>query len=391
MTLFAEHIADRASAVAPDAVRIRRDLHRHPELSWSERRTTYRIAEVLERAGLDPIVRPDGVGLVVEVGSSGPVVGFRADIDALPIAEQTGAPYRSLVDGVMHACGHDAHAAIAVGIARTLAMIENVPGTARIIFQPAEETHPSGAARLIGEGAHEGLTALTAFHVDPTIPAGAVGLKAGPITSAADRIRLRITGPGGHTSRPERTVDLVRVAASIVTELPEHVHSAVNSGRHVEIVFGRICGGQAANAIPTEIELSGTARVKDTDVWRALPEIISRAVDMLASDHDTGIDLDYRRGSPPVDNDAEVIDVIRDAAVTLLGSDGVRPTPQSMGSEDFSWFLQHVPGALIRLGVGKNDHPVDLHSPTFDLDESAIETGIAVGALSLIRLMQRAR
>jgi amidohydrolase len=389
MIRLVERVTAGARSIAPDAVRMRRDLHRHPEVSWSERRTTYRIAESLEHAGLTPVVRPDGVGLTVEVGSGRPIVGFRADIDALPIAEQTGAPYRSLVDGVMHACGHDAHAAIGAGIAGVLATLDDVPGTARIIFQPAEETLPSGAARLVEEGVHEGLSAVMAFHVDPTIRAGSVGLRVGPITSAADMIHLRVTGPGGHTSRPERTADLVRITASIVANLPERVRSEIDPDRHAAIVFGRVCGGKAANAIPTEIELSGTARVQDPELWRALPGIVKRAIESITAGSGAGVDLDYRRGSPPVDNDERVIETVRDATTALLGPGAAVATPQSMGSEDFSWFLQHVPGALIRLGVGGDGEPVDLHSPTFDLDEAAIRHGIAVGVLSLVRLMQR--
>jgi len=391
MTHFIDEVAAAARSVAPDAVRMRRDLHRHPEISWSERRTTYRIAEAIEGVGLAPIVRSEGVGLRVDVGSGPTIVGFRADIDALPINEQTGVPYRSLADGVMHACGHDAHAAIAVGIAAALSMIDGLPGSVRIIFQPAEESHPSGAARLIEEGFDRDLSAIIAFHVDPTIRAGTVGLRTGPITSAADRIGLHVIGPGGHTSRPERSIDLVRVVASVVTELPERARSAIGSDRHLAIVFGHIFGGNAANAIPTEVELSGTARVQETDVWISLPEIIEREIKSIVSAYGASMDLDYRRGSPPVDNDETVVAVVRDAATALLGSDAVLPAPQSMGSEDFSWFLRHTPGALIRLGVGTDDRSVDLHSPTFDLDEAAIEHGIAVGTLSLIRLLQRLR
>jgi len=387
MNRFPEQVAAAARDIAGDVVRMRRDLHRHPELSWNERRTTYRVAEALEAAGLAPVVRPDGVGLVVEIGEGSPVVGFRADIDALPIMERTGLPYRSLTDGVMHACGHDAHASVGVGIARVLSTVGPLPGAVRIIFQPAEETLPSGAAALIEEGAHAGLRSLIAFHVDPTIPAGAVGLRSGPITSAADKIGIVVTGPGGHTSRPERTVDLVRVAASIVTDLPDRIRSEVDPGHHLAIAFGRICGGRAANAIPTEIELTGTVRVQDGAVWRSLPAIIDRALHSVIAGTGAEAELEHRRGSPPVDNDASVIAVVRDAASALPVA--VVPTPQSMGSEDFSWFLEHVPGALIRLGVGTSGEPVDLHSPTFVLDETALEYGVALGALSLIRLMER--
>ena len=391
MASLAETVVAHARAVAPDAVRMRRDLHRHPEVSWTERRTTYRIAEALTSYGLNPEVRTDLVGLTVEVGSALPVVGFRADIDALPIHEETGAPYRSQIDGVMHACGHDAHTAIAVGIARTLAMLGDMPGTARIIFQPAEEELPSGAARLVEEGVVDDLEALIAFHVDPTIPPGVVGLKTGAVTSAADKLHIRLTGPGGHTSRPHRTVDLVHVAARIVVDLPVMVRSELDPRHHLAMVFGRISGGDTANAIPTEIEISGTARVRDGEVWDGLAEIIDRQVEAIAAPFGAGIEVSHLRGAPPVDNDAAVIGTIESAAAAVLGPEGVQPTPQSMGSEDFAWFLDHVPGALIRLGAGRNEHPVDLHSPTFEIDEAAIEHGIAVGAISLLRLMERSR
>ncbi len=391
MTDLADRVVSHARAIAPDAIRMRRDLHRHPEIAWTERRTTYRIAEALTEDGLNPQVRTDGIGLLVEIGSGDPIVGFRADIDALPIQEETGAPYRSQVDGLMHACGHDAHAAIGVGIARALAALGDLPGTARIIFQPAEEDIPSGAARLVEEGAHHGLDAIFAYHVDPSIPAGNVGLRIGPITSAADKIHIRLTGPGGHTSRPDRTVDLVNVAARIVTDLPDRLIEELGADRHLTLVLGRIAGGGAANAIPSVVEISGTARVREVAVWKDLPDLVERYLKDIAASYGAGVEVDYRRGSPPVDNDGSVIDVIRQTATEILGAEGVRPTPQSMGSEDFSWFLQDVPGALVRLGVGKHDPPVDVHSPTFDLDEAAIEHGIAVGTLSLIRLMERQR
>ena len=391
MGTLTETIATHARAFAPDAVRMRRDLHRHPEVAWTERRTTYRVAEALSGYGLDPIVRADSVGLTVEVGTGPPIVGFRADIDALPIHEGTGAPYRSQIDGVMHACGHDAHAAIAVGIARTLAMLDDLPGTARIIFQPAEEELPSGAVTLIEEGVLEHLAALIAFHVDPTIPPGVVGLKAGAITSAADKLHIRLSGPGGHTSRPHRTVDLVHVAARIVIDLPVLVRSELDPRQHLAMVFGRISGGDTANAIPTEVDISGTARVQESEVWNGIAEIIDRQIEAIAAPFGAGIEVSHLRGAPPVDNDAAVIEIIKSAASTVLGPEGVRPTPQSMGSEDFAWFLEHVPGALIRLGAGRNQHPVDLHSPTFEIDETAIEHGIAVGSISLLHLMEASR
>jgi amidohydrolase len=270
-------------------------------------------------------------------------------------------------------------------------MLDELPGTARIIFQPAEEELPSGAAKLIEEGVIDGLEALIAFHVDPTIAPGVVGLKTGPITSAADKLHIRLTGPGGHTSRPHRTVDLVQVAARIVVDLPVMVRSELDPRQHIAMVFGRISGGDTANAIPTEVNISGTARVQESDVWDGLAEIIDRQIEAIASPFGAGFDVSHLRGAPPVDNDALVIGTIESAAATVLGPEGVQATPQSMGSEDFAWFLDHVPGALIRLGAGRNQHPVDLHSPTFEIDEEAIEHGIAVGAISLLRLMEQSR
>jgi len=177
----------------------------------------------------------------------------------------------------------------------------------------------------------------------------------------------------------------------VVTDLPIRVAEKLGRDQHLTLVFGRIAGGRAANAIPSAVEISGTARVREVEVWRDLPDLIERYLRDIAATCGAGVELDYRRGSPPVDNDGAVIEVIRQAAAETLGPDGVRPTPQSMGSEDFSWFLEDVPGALVRLGVGRIDHPVDVHSPTFDLDEAAIEHGIAVGTLSLLRLMERPR
>jgi amidohydrolase len=377
-----------AAAAADPAIRMRRDLHQHPEVAWTERRTTYRVAEALRVMGLDPRVRPDGTGLTVDVGVGPPSVGFRADIDALPIQERTDAPYRSLVDGIMHACGHDAHTAIAVGIADVLSQVEDLPGSVRIIFQPAEENLPSGAAVMVAEGAVAGLQSIIAFHVDPSRPAGTLGLKAGPITSAADRITIRLRGPGGHTSRPHQTVDLVQVAGRMVVDLPVRLRAEIDSRQQLVMVFGRISGGGADNAIPTEIEIGGTARVPDPELWQTLPKLVERLTADIALPLGASVELDHRQGGPPVVNDGAVIDVVRDTVVEHLGSEAAEETHQSMGSEDFSVFLQEAPGAMIRLGVGDGDGGTDLHSATFDLDEGAIETGILIGAASLIRLLR---
>lgn len=380
-----------AAAVAADAVALRRDLHRHPEVAWAERRSTYRVANALAGLGLDPKVRPEGIGVVAEVGSGGPVVGWRADLDALPIHEENDVPYRSRVDGVMHACGHDVHTAVAVGIADALTRLDDLPGRVRFLFQPAEEVVPGGALAMRAQGAHLGLEALVALHVDPKLPPGRLGLREGPITSASDKIHLRLHGPGGHTSRPHETVDLVNVAARVVLDLPTRLRALVDPRRTLVLVFGRIAGGGTDNAIPTSVELGGTVRVHDLELWEQLPGLVERVVTDLVGPSGARVELEYHRGSPAVVNDPHVVAIAREAVTGALGIDAVVGTHRSLGAEDFSWYLLDVPGAMLRLGARPSGRPAtDLHSATFDVDEAAIETGIAAGTAIVIDLLRRA-
>lgn len=333
-------------------------------------------------------MRQDGVGLTVEVGSGTPKVGFRADLDGLPIEEESAVPYRSQVAGMMHACGHDVHAAIAVGIANVLTHLTDLPGSVRIIFQPAEEQLPSGAIALCDEGATAGVHSFLAYHVDPALEAGKVGLRVGPITSASNKIEITLRGPGGHTSRPHRTVDLINVAGRVVTDLPVRLREVIDPRHTVVLVFGKIAGGSADNAIPTTVSMGGTLRVLNTDLWRTLPKLVDQALGEIVTPYGATATLDYHQGAPPVDNDSSVIESVRLAATDWLGRDSAVSTHQSLGSEDFSWFIQDTPGAMVRLGAALPDRTVDLHSATFDIDESAVETGILVGVASLLRMME---
>jgi len=377
-----------AAAAAGPAIRMRRDLHQHPELAWTERRTTYRVAEALRGLGLDPRVRADGTGLVVDVGEGPPRVGFRADLDALAIQEENDAPYRSRLDGIMHACGHDAHSAIGVGVAAVLSRLDDLSGAVRVLFQPAEEELPSGADVMLEEGAADGLESILAFHVDPSRPAGKLGLKSGPITSAADKISIRLHGPGGHTSRPHHTVDLIQVAGRMVVDLPVRLRAEIDSRHQLVVVFGRIAGGGADNAIPTTVEIGGTVRMPDPEVWRTLPKLVDRLTADIALSFGATVELGHFQGAPPVVNDAGVVNHARTAIEDQLGPEAVEDTHQSMGSEDFSIYLEELPGAMIRLGSGRSDREADLHSATFDIDEDALETGILVASASLIELLR---
>ncbi len=380
-------VSELARAVAPEMVELRRDLHRFPEVGWSEHRTTRKVAEALIASGLKPQIRAAGTGLTVAVGTVEPVVAFRADLDALPIVERTEASYRSEHHGVMHACGHDVHSAIAVGIARVAALLDDLGGSIRILFQPAEERIPGGAAALCEEGAMAGVAAIAAFHVDPSLPAGRIGVLPGAITGASDRVVIRLHGPGGHTSRPHKTVDLAFAAGRVLTDLPGLLRHGVDPRETIALVFGHVEGGSVENVIPTTIELGGTVRMLNLDLWRTMPKLIEQHVHDLVAPLGATAEVTYQPGSPPVVNDPWVIDAFARAGRSTLGVEGVVATNQSLGSEDFAWFLESAPGALVRLGSGIADRTVDLHSDIFDVDETCIETGIAVGTAALVELL----
>jgi amidohydrolase len=381
-------LARLAAEIAPEMVEVRRDIHRNPEVGWMEHRTTRKVAEKLLAWGINPTIRPEGTGLVASVGEGELAVGFRADLDALPIAEEATPSYASNVPGVMHACGHDVHTAIALGAAWVLQQYDGLRGEARFLFQPAEETIPGGAQAMRDDGAHRGLRAITAFHVDPSLEAGKVGIRTGGITGASDRFIIRLSGPGGHTSRPHQTVNLLYVAARIITDVPQMIRHTIDPRETVLVVFGRVQGGTAANVIPTHVELQGTVRLFDLDLWREMPKRMETAIADMAGPLGATAEVEYMPGSPPVVNDARVIRRVEAAAEAALGAANIQHTHQSLGAEDFAWFLEDVPGALIRLGAALPDRRVDLHSATFDIDESAIETGILVAAETMLRLLE---
>jgi amidohydrolase len=372
-----------------ETVALRRAIHRRPELGHHEFETTKLVAEHLATAGLSPEIRSTDVGLVVDVGSGAPLVAFRADLDALPVLETSGVDFASETPGVMHACGHDAHTAIAAGLARAMATMD-LPGRVRFLFQPAEEAVPGGAVEMVDEGRVTDASSILAFHVDPSIPAGTVGLRPGPITGAADRIRITVSGPGGHTSRPHKTSDVVHAAAAIVTQLPPLVQRRTDPREPVAVVFGMIQGGTAENVIPTEVTLAGTVRMFDPDLWRGMPPLVERLVAEIVAPLDTAASVEYERGSPPVVNDRGILDIVERAAMSVLGPDGILPTGQSLGAEDFAWFLEEVPGALVRLGAQPQGRNVDLHAADFELDETAIPMGMMVAGASLLALLDAA-
>ncbi|MEU6931699.1 amidohydrolase [Streptomyces sp. NPDC046374] len=367
-----------------ELIAFRRDLHMHPELGKQEFRTTAAIKERLEAAGLAPKVLATGTGLTCDIGtpdSGRPLLAIRADIDALPIPDTKSVAYRSTVPDRAHACGHDVHTTAVLGAGLVLAELDRqgrLPAPVRLIFQPAEEVLPGGAADAIECGVLDGVGRIIAVHCDPRVDAGRIGLRAGPITSACDRLEVTLDGPGGHTARPHLTTDLVTAVARVAADVPAVLARRVDARSGLSLTWGRIEAGHAPNVIPQHAELAGTVRCLDLPSWRDAPDLVHAAIDEVATLHRAKSTVEYVRGVPPVVNDPVVTELLRDAMAARLGPAAIEDTEQSLGGEDFSWYLEHVPGAMARLGVRvPGDTRVrDLHAGDFDVDERAITVGV---------------
>lgn len=361
----------------PELVRLRRRVHAHPELGRRESATTALIVRALDAAGIPATVLPAGTGVMAEIGAGERVIGLRADIDALPIRESTGLPFSSTLPDVCHACGHDLHLTILLGAARALHRAGDLPGRVRLIFQPAEEVFPGGSHDVIAAGGLDGVTRVYALHCDPRLKVGLVGLKEGAITSTSDQIELRVLGPGGHTSRPHLTTDLVFALGTVITQLPALLTRKLDPRAAAVMVWGAVQSGEAANAIPREGVLRGTLRLMDRRAWDSVEDIVRGIIGQLLGPLGAQFELHYRRGVPPVMNEAVSTQLMGTAAQRALGAAAVREAEQSTGAEDFAVFLDRVPGSLARLGVWDGVQPkVDLHSSQFVADERAIAAGV---------------
>ncbi len=386
--LHSELVADVDRLVktyVDELVLFRRDLHAHPEPGREEFRTTRVVSERLIEAGLQPRHLPVGTGLIADLDGNATDrttrVGLRADLDALRVADEKGVPYRSTRNGVCHACGHDVHTTIVLGAGLVLAELQNqgkLPHGVRLIFQPAEELIPGGALDVMAAGGLEGVDQIYCLHCDPKLEAGQVGLRSGPITAAADRVHVRLTGPGGHTARPHLSADLVHALSTLVSQLPAALSRRVDPRAGLTMVWGRIHAGAAANAIPMEGEAEGTLRCLDRDAWETSAEIVPELAKEIVRPYGVEIDVDVHRGVPPVVNDPVATAMLHDAAESMMGRSAITSTDQSLGGEDFAWYLTKVPGALARLGVrSPGSQPGgDLHQGTFDIDEHAIGIGV---------------
>ncbi|MCG5431694.1 M20 family metallopeptidase [Mycobacterium sp. MYCO198283] len=373
-------IADRWLADhLDDLVGWRRHIHAHPELGRQEFATTQFVASRLAEAGLNPKVLPAGTGLTCDIGpDDAPRIALRADMDALPMPDHSGTPFASEVPGVAHACGHDAHTAMLLGAGLALASAPSLPVGVRLVFQPAEELMPGGAIDAIAAGVLNGVSRIFALHCDPRLEVGKTAVIPGPITSAADQLEITLHSPGGHTSRPHLTADLVYGIGTLITGLPGVLSRRIDPRNSTVMVWGAVNAGVAANAIPQAGTLAGTIRTSSRETWLTLETLVREIVTALLAPLGIGHSLAYRQGVPPVVNE-EVSTRILSHAIEALGPGALADTRQSGGGEDFSWYLEQVPGAMARLGVWPGHGPQrDLHQPTFDIDERALTVGVRV-------------
>jgi len=390
----ADLIDDVVTAAEPELVALRRDLHAHPELSWRELRTTALVSARVQQAGWRVTALPR-TGLIAEIGDSGPIVALRADLDALPVPDLTGDPWVSTVEGVTHACGHDVHTSALVGAAVALGHLHDrglLPGRVRLLFQPAEEVMPGGALSLIELGALDGVERLFGLHCDPTLDVGRVGLREGPITGAADHLDVTLTGSGGHTSRPHLTEDLTYALAKVVTELPAILSRRLDPRAGVSVVWGLVRAGSAHNVIPATGRIGGTVRMLDAVAWSEAEKLVPVIVEQIVAPYGVHAQVDYQRGVPPVVNDVESIVLLGNAVEAVLGLSGHFPTLQSLGGEDFGWYLDRVAGAMGRLGTRTpGGRTYDLHQGNLRVDERSVGIGakvlahVAVGSLTAPR------
>lgn len=378
---------DKANAIAPEIIRLRREIHAHPELAFQEVRTAQLVAETLrEIGGIDIRTGVGKTGVVGQLGTGdGPTIGIRADMDALPINEATGLPFASQNPGVMHACGHDAHTAILLGVAHLLKQefaAGNLRGNVRFLFQPAEEAQDdeglSGAPRMINDGALDGVDHVIALHVDSGLPVGKITIREGASSAAVDTFRGWITGSGGHGAYPHLGTDPLWMLLPVMQALHGIVARRINPMHPAVVSLGVVRGGTASNVIPAEVYLEGTLRSFDPQVREQLLAEVERAFAVARA---VGGDyrLEIERGYPAGYNDARVSAWISETITDLIGADAIDRSRTGMGAEDFAYMTQKAPGAMFMLGAAIDDGVSrGHHTPIFDIDERALPIGAAI-------------
>ncbi len=383
---------NRAMTLQDKLQAYRRDIHKYPELGFHELRTSSTVAQVLAGLGCRVRQRVGKTGVVGELGQGLPIVVLRADMDALPIQEENDTDYRSENPGVMHACGHDAHTAILLGVAELLSQ-ENLSGTVRFLFQPAEEVGDSeglsGAPRMIQDGAMQGGVGMViGLHVSSHIPVGQVQLGAGPSSGGVDSFRAAVIGRGGHGARPHETVDPIYLSAHVILALNGIISRKLNPFDPAVVSVGSIHAGQAENVIPNQVEILGTLRYTQKKVQEQIHSEIRHAFEVaksLGGDYQ----LKFEIGSPPMINDEKVVNLIRQVAMEMLGKENIQPPENGLGAEDFGCYSELAPGAMFYLGALIEGDEREHHNSRFDLDERCLPFGAAILAESALHYLRQ--
>jgi len=368
----------------------RRDIHMHPELGFEETRTAAKIAEVMGQLGYRVRTEVGKTGVVADLGAGDPIVAIRADMDALPIQEANDVPYKSQNEGVMHACGHDAHVAVAMGVA-TLLSEEDLPGTVRFLFQPAEETdddeHLSGAPRMIEDGALEGVASAIALHVYSALETGCIELAVENAGAGVDSFYAKIIGKGGHGSAPDKVVDPIYISSYVIQAIHGIVSRKLRPFDPAVISIGSIHGGVAENVIPESVKITGTIRFLSQKVQKEIHAEIDKALGVakaLGGDYE----LEIIEGYPPMHNHPETVALFGEVAGDLIGAEKIKQSKPEMGAEDFGYFIEDIPGAMFYLGCRIDEDERRHHDPRFDINEKCFPIGAAILAETALRLMR---
>jgi amidohydrolase len=382
---------DRALNIADRVQDFRRDFHKHPELGFEEKRTSEKIAATLEGLGFRVRRGVGKMGVVAELGEGKPVVGIRADMDALPIQEANDVTYASQTPGVMHACGHDAHIAIALGVG-TLLVEEEFSGTLRLLFQPSEETEDSegasGAVRMIEDGALDGLDSIIALHVDADLETGAIMLGSGLVSAGVDTLYASIIGVGGHGAMPHEVVDPIYLSGHVILALHGIVSRRLKPFEPAVLSLGTIHAGVADNVIPERVEITGTIRYMNEEVQKVIHAEIERALSIAES---LGGKYEHRIviGFPSMNNDPNIVNLISEVGGEIIGRDNIHDHDPEMGAEDYAFFTNLVPGAMFNLGCRIEGDVRRHHNPRFDIDERCLPIGMAILAEATLRLLAK--
>lgn len=388
-----ERLRELASTLAPRLIEIRRHIHSHPELSGEEYQTAAYVAGVLSSCGLhvqEAVGKTGVLGNLKGQGKDNRTIAVRTDMDALPIQERTNLEFASCKPGIMHACGHDVHTTVGLGTAMVLSQLpEPLPGNARFLFQPAEEI-AQGATWMVRDGAMRGVNGIFGVHVFPSIPARSLGIKYGALTAAADDIEIIIQGESGHGARPHQAIDAIWIASQVITTLQQAISRTQNPLHPIVLTIGQISGGRAPNVIADRVRMVGTVRSLHPTTHAELPQWIESMVAGVCQTYGATYEVNYRRGVPSVQNDPYLTKLLEEASREAWGDDKVEIiTEPSLGAEDFSIYLQEAPGSMFRLGVGRTDKPnYPLHHPKFEVDESAIITGVVTLAYAIYKYWQ---